>query len=679
MNGTWYNLPMLSWLWLLPVLLVILWLAAWRVRRQLNRWLPPQLRPALTAQVSGGRRWCANFLWLLALALLVIALARPAWHAIPQDVHSSGRDVVFLLDVSKSMLAEDLKPNRLERAKLAIDDCVNVLNGDRVALVVFAGGMVVKCPLTQDYGFFRMMLTDVSTDSVSRGGTLIGDALRKIRKEVFDGVERKYRDIVLITDGEDHESFPQQAAEELGKEGIRLLAVGLGDEAAGSSIMVPSEQGARSVLRYHGEVIKTKLDSRTLRNMASATPGGRYLPVGTGNFDLGQIYKDLIATAERRELESQTLERYEEKFQIFLGAGMILLALSLFLGDRRSVKAMAGGILLLFCLVPGRLVAAEDAEKSLPDSPYECYNLALESYRRGEFQAAKEQFQAAADKAANLPRADRKLEAKCRLGAGNASYRLATGVQSEPGSAAAELKEGIDDYARAEELSPDLAVVKENKRVARLVWKKLLQQQRQQQQQQAQQRQQQKNDLDNLAKRQEQAAEQSSQAGDDKQKQQQAEQQQEQLNQDTEKMAQQTADNQAVQEKIQEAQEHQQKAMEKMKEQKMEEAAEEQRQAARSLQEAGEESQKEEQQKSDDSGEEKQGEDQQQAQGQEQQGQEQQQQQAGQEKDDKQQEESREQGELSEDAQDILEEERKARRLRVLPRQGQIKEVDKDW
>ena len=220
------------------------------------------------------------------------------------------------------MLAEDLAPNRLERAKLAIVDTIERLEGDRVALVAFAGTAVIKCPLTLDYGFFRLALSDISPESVTRGGTLIGDALRKTMDEVFDERQTEFRDVILITDGEDHESFPVEAATQMGERKIRLLAIGLGDEEQGRRIPVTGRGGRKTFLQYAGQEVWTKLDGDTLRQMVNATPGGRYLNVSTGAIDLGDVYVKLIAGARKTELGSTEIERYEEKFPDFLGSGV---------------------------------------------------------------------------------------------------------------------------------------------------------------------------------------------------------------------------------------------------------------------------------------------------------------------------------------------------------------------
>ena len=166
---------MLHWLWLVPVLVGLLIFAARRRQVALQAFIDAGLLDRIRISVSPARRQAKAAMVLGGLVFLIFGLARPGWNPKAETIQRRGRDVVFLIDVSKSMLAEDLAPNRMERAKLAVQDAVDRLAGDRVGLVVFAGTSVVKCPLTLDYGFFRMMLEDVSTDSISRGGTLIGE------------------------------------------------------------------------------------------------------------------------------------------------------------------------------------------------------------------------------------------------------------------------------------------------------------------------------------------------------------------------------------------------------------------------------------------------------------------------------------------------------------------------
>jgi Ca-activated chloride channel homolog len=336
MSGVRLNdIGMLLLFWLVPVLAGIFYYGFWKRRRALEQFVEAGLLSRISVSVSGTKRLWKAVVVLLAVVFVILGLARPAWNPKPKTVHRQGRDVVFVLDVSKSMLAEDLAPNRLDRAKLAIMDCIEKLAGDRVGLVAFAGTAAVKCPLTLDYGFFRMMLEGVSVDSIARGGTMIGDALRKTMDDVFDDQEKAFKDVILITDGEDHDSFPLEAAKQAGERGIRMIALGLGDENEGRRIPITGANGQLTFMKYQGQEVWTKLDGDTLRKMVNATPGGKYLNVATGTIDLGTVYQQLVASAEKRDLESKTVKRYEEKFQIFLAIAFGLLCLELVISERK--------------------------------------------------------------------------------------------------------------------------------------------------------------------------------------------------------------------------------------------------------------------------------------------------------------------------------------------------------
>ena len=416
---------------------------------------PPRADPA--------QRVLKAVLLLAAVVFLVVALARPAWDPVRQEVVQRGRDVVFVLDVSRSMMAEDLPPNRLERAKLAILDAVDRLEGDRVALAVFAGATVVKCPLTLDYAFFRMVLEDVSPWSVSRGGTLIGDALRTVLRDVFDGKRSNYRDIVLITDGEDHDSFPLEAAAEVGALGVRLIAIGLGDERVGQRIPVVADDatasanvaGTRSFLQHAGQEVWSRLDADTLRKMTDATPGGRYLNVATGAIDFGEVYRRLIASAAGREIGTRELERLEEKFQIFLAVCLLLLALEMLVRERKRGGVARGAALWLLagCLAPMTVDGAsvrglvnegneayraraydkalrsyDQAAEKDPESPYVSLNRANALYRNGAYDEAIEAYGKAVRQ--TLERNVPQLKASALHNLGNAYFRQ--GEQAAP-------------------------------------------------------------------------------------------------------------------------------------------------------------------------------------------------------------------------------------------------------
>jgi Ca-activated chloride channel family protein len=167
---------------------------------------------------------------------------------------------------------------------------------------------------------------------------MIGDAIRKAADEVFDKRSRQYKDVILITDGEDHDSFPVQAAQKAAEEGIRIIAVGLGDDATGSRIPITGPNGETTFLKYKGQEVWSKLDSDTLRDVAYATEGGKYLSVAPGTtMDLGRIYDELVASAEKRELESMSMMKYDEKFQIFIALAIVLLLGEVLVSERKKV------------------------------------------------------------------------------------------------------------------------------------------------------------------------------------------------------------------------------------------------------------------------------------------------------------------------------------------------------
>ena len=326
-------------LFLVPAVLVPVYAwCFWRKTRALKVLASNEMLTKINSSVSLKRQVVKALLLVLAFVSIAVALTEPKWNPQPQQIRRAGRDVVVLLDTSRSMLAEDLKPNRLERSKLAISDLLEVLQGDRVAIITFAGNAAVKCPLTQDYAFVRMALAEISTESNARGGTMIGDAIRKATDEVFDAQSRKYKDLILITDGEDHDSFPVQAAEKAAEQGIRIFAFGLGDDVTGTRIPITGPNGGKTFLKYQGQEVWSKLNSDMLRKVAYATDGA-YLSVTPGTaMDLGSIYQASIASAEKRELESMTMVKYDEKFQIFVALGIGLLVCEALLSERKKTK-----------------------------------------------------------------------------------------------------------------------------------------------------------------------------------------------------------------------------------------------------------------------------------------------------------------------------------------------------
>jgi len=324
------NVAMPDWLmvlWTVPIFAALLAWAGARRRRGLAKFADPALLPSLGAPTRTIRGPIRATLLILALGLIAAGLARPQWDPKPREVTRTGRDLVFLVDVSRSMLASDLPPSRLERTKLWIQDLVRSLQGDRVALVAFAGAPTIVCPLTLDTAFFELALSELGPDSAPRGGTNIGDAIRKTITELWSPTEppSATRDIILFTDGEDQDSLPVAAAELAAEQGIRIIAIGLGSE---SGATVATEEG--------GATHQTRMNPQTLKDIAAATPGGVFLNVGTGTIDLENVYNDLIRPAAQAKFDTTEAVGWTEGFQYFLLPALILLVLEACIRDRKA-------------------------------------------------------------------------------------------------------------------------------------------------------------------------------------------------------------------------------------------------------------------------------------------------------------------------------------------------------
>jgi len=327
------HLNYLHLLWGVPVLAGIYVYGFMRKARGLRAFATANLFEQLMPQVSVRRQKLKAGFVLAAITLLVVAATGPKWGKTIVDVKRQGIDLIVCLDVSRSMLAEDLKPNRLERAKLELTDMLNVMHGDRVGLVTFAGNASLSCPLTINYGAYRLALEDVTPRSASRGGSLIGDAVRLAVDSMIDKA-KGHKAILVITDGEDHESFPVEAARKAYRDhGIRVFSVGLGDLAQGARIPV-TINGQRQYLQYKGQEVWSKLDRRVLEEMA-VEGGGACFPAATTDPDFVSYYELIREQVESRELESSRKELYHARFQWFAGAALVLLLIEMVMTDRR--------------------------------------------------------------------------------------------------------------------------------------------------------------------------------------------------------------------------------------------------------------------------------------------------------------------------------------------------------
>jgi Ca-activated chloride channel family protein len=254
-------------------------------------------------------------------------------------IERKGVDVMIAIDVSNSMLAEDVAPSRIERAKYEINKFIDLLKGDRVGIIVFAGESFVQCPLTLDYAAAKMLLDVVTTDWIQLQGTALKDAVEQAVKS-FKSQDKKDRVLLVISDGEDHEGDPEKAAREAAKEGVRIYTVGIGSE---SGVPIPlKRQGENVVYKKDqaGNLVMSKLNSLILEKMA-IEGRGKYFHAGT-NLDLSQIYGE-IDRMEKKDLGMNKMAVLEERYQIFLGMAIVLLLIEFFIPDIvRRKKAWRG-------------------------------------------------------------------------------------------------------------------------------------------------------------------------------------------------------------------------------------------------------------------------------------------------------------------------------------------------
>jgi Ca-activated chloride channel family protein len=324
---------LLHLLWLVVVLGLIYAYGFARKRRALRRFATVNLFDHLLPSVSPGRQRFKAMLVLIAAAAIAIAGAGPRWGERYQQLPRKGIDLMIVLDVSRSMLAEDIAPSRLGRAKVELKDLVAQLPGDRVGLVTFAGTPVLTCPLTINYGALRMILDEVDVRSAPRGGTLIGDAVRLAAASFVDRI-KEHKAILLITDGEDHESYPVDAARSAWEDhGIRTFTVGFGGAGRGARIPVEGE-GGRKYMLHDGQEVWSKQDPRTLQEMA-VVGGGAYFGVGTADADFGEIYERINAKVRERELKVAQKQVLIHRFQWFAGIALAFLLIETIMTDRR--------------------------------------------------------------------------------------------------------------------------------------------------------------------------------------------------------------------------------------------------------------------------------------------------------------------------------------------------------
>ena len=334
--------PMFLWGLLTLPLFALLFVYAFHRRKKLaTRFVSLSMLPKLSTSVSPWRRLAKVTILLFAIAFLFVALARPQWGRKMEHIERRGLDLVLLQDISLSMLAEDIKPNRLTRSRHEISAFLESLSGDRVGLVAFSGEAQVMVPLTLDYGTVQMMLKEL-TPGWLMPGTNLEKAIRK-GMDLYknSGSGGQYSVMILMSDGEELEAAAVNAAKEAAEMGIRIYTIGIGSRE-GVPIPVPSKNGEVAYKKdLQGNIVTTRLEDGTLQEIASVT-GGLYFYASPGEFQLQKVLTE-IASLEKKEQASDRMENYQDRYQIFLGLAALLFLIEALVSERGRKRRIGAG------------------------------------------------------------------------------------------------------------------------------------------------------------------------------------------------------------------------------------------------------------------------------------------------------------------------------------------------
>ncbi len=407
-------------LWLLlvvpPALVVFFWWA-WRERQRLmTQFIQARLLSGLVSGLSPTRHKVRFGLLAAAVALTIIALARPQWGFTWEESKQKGLDIVVAIDTSKSMLAEDIAPNRLQRAKLAALDLMQQASSDRLGLVAFAGSAFLQCPLTIDDNAFRQSVESLDVHIIPQGGTALAEAITTALTAFKEG--ENFKVLVLFTDGEDNDEGALAAAEAAAKEGMKIFTIGVGT-ADGELLRIKDAKGRTDYIRdSEGNVVKSRLNESLLQQIAGATDGGFYLPL-RGAKTIDTLYEKGLAPLPKSEGQEKLVKRFHERYHWPLAAAILLLLVEILLPERKS---------------PSRRVAATDLKRAgsetgapmavaaflallmLPGLAHGDTAKAWRAYQAGDFEAAQKDY-------ARLAAEDMKGDARLHFNAGAAAYR----------------------------------------------------------------------------------------------------------------------------------------------------------------------------------------------------------------------------------------------------------------
>jgi Ca-activated chloride channel homolog len=326
------------WFWngmlaVLMIALMLVFLAKMR-RKVFHRFGDKKLSAVTAWNFSHSCFVLKEVLLGVVFFLSVVALARPQWGFDWQEVKRQGIDVLVAIDTSKSMLTEDVKPNRLERAKLAVKDLLKKMKGDRIGLIAFSGDAFLMCPLTADYGGFLLSLEDLSAESIPRGGTDIGRAIEEGLKGYKD-IPAQYKAIIILTDGENWEGDPLVLAKAAADKKVRVYTVGIGTRE-GELIRLLNDNGEAGFVKdASGNFVKSRLNEGMLKEIAALT-GGAYVRSSGAELGLDYIYENYLSRMEKRDIESKLEQRFHERFQTPLFLALLLLVIEAGLVARRE-------------------------------------------------------------------------------------------------------------------------------------------------------------------------------------------------------------------------------------------------------------------------------------------------------------------------------------------------------
>jgi Ca-activated chloride channel homolog len=415
-----------QWLWglfLIPLLIALFIRSERRGLKRLQEFVSARLLPQLAGTVNRPRRILRFALQLLGLALAIVSLAQPRWGYTFEDVKRKGLDLLIAVDTSRSMLSNDVQPTRLDRVKLAIQDLISQLQGDRVGLIAFAGRAFLQAPLTIDYDAVVEAVNDLDTKTIPEGGTNISSAIT-LATQSFGKSAMGNRALVIFTDGEELSGDAVKTAKEAADAGVRIFTVGVGTPQ-GSLIPVTGDDGQTSFVKdSSGQVVKSKLDDKRLREIAQTT-GGFYLHLENGARTMQQIQNEGLAKMQAAEMDVRLSRRPIERYEWPLGAALIALALSILIPERKRARqrafatAPAGKTARGVADAPAGAAAAAALLVIFISSSAFATTPGLDAYRSGKFEDAYSQFQQTL-KTHPQSRAEDKLQ----FDSGAAAYKL---------------------------------------------------------------------------------------------------------------------------------------------------------------------------------------------------------------------------------------------------------------